>query len=131
MRDDYRNTKNIFGKRILEVMDEYKIYNLNRLSIELGMESNSLLTRVLHTETRYLSFEYIESFLKRFEDLNARWFILGEGQIRHKKEVVKLQNVDDTSKNEKIKDLLLRIEDKDQIIKLQKEKIEQLEKNRN
>ena len=127
MVKNYENTANPFGKRILELMKEYNVDNLNVLSLELGMSSNSVVTRLFSDEKKKFSMRIIQKFLERFKDLNARWFITGEGQMREKKGVIQINPDEGHSKDEKIKDLLLRIEDKDQIISLQKDRIKQLE----
>jgi hypothetical protein len=127
MSRNYLNTTNPFAKRILEIVKEYNMVNLNNLSIELGMVNNSVLTRVFQVEDRILSGENLQRFLIRFKDLNARWFILGEGQMREKSEFKQAKSSDDRIKDEKIKDLLMRIDDKELIIKLQDDKIKLLE----
>ena len=127
MVKNYENTANPFGKRILELMKEYNVDNLNVLSLELGMSSNSVVTRLFSDEKKKFSMRIIQKFLERFKDLNARWFITGEGQMSEKKGVIQINPDEGHSKDEKIKDLLLRIEDKDQIISLQKDRIKQLE----
>ena len=127
MVKNYENTANPFGKRILELMKEYNVDNLNVLSLELGMSSNSVVTRLFSDEKKKFSMRIIQKFLERFKDLNARWFITGEGQMREKTGVIQINTDEGHTKDEKIKDLLLRIEDKDQIINLQKDRIKQLE----
>jgi len=125
---------NTFFKRLLQLVDNKGFKNLNDFALNgLKYDSSSKLNR-LKDENKKPSVEIIEDIANKFQDLNLRWLILGEGEMLREKIFQDSNNLDNTyeinSNDKKIAFLeeqneLLKITstNKDEMILFYKEKI--------
>ena len=73
------NISTIFD-RILIIIQRRGIRNVAELASFLGYSSPQKIYRLRQAENSKPSYDIIQDFSKKFEDLNMRWFITGEGE---------------------------------------------------
>jgi len=66
--------------RYKQLIDFYTDGNKRKFSIKIGV-SSSVVENIVGSRGSNPSFEIIEKTLSAFEDINARWLILGEGEM--------------------------------------------------
>jgi hypothetical protein len=76
---ELKQNSNIF-ERILQLADLKGIKNIPDLAIFLGYSSAEKLYRLRRSPDAKPSYEIVEDFTNKFEDLNVRWFVSGEGR---------------------------------------------------
>ncbi|MGL5912871.1 MAG: hypothetical protein ACRCZB_01810 [Bacteroidales bacterium] len=73
--------KKRFFDRILQLAECYEIKSINKFAKEyLGYSSSERINR-LREEGNNPSFEIIEDIANKFEEINMRWLITGEGAM--------------------------------------------------
>lgn len=73
------------GERLHKVIEYYKL-NMNSISIQLGLSSNSIITRIVKDPERGMSLELIQKVLFEFREINPDWFVTGRGEMLTAKE---------------------------------------------
>jgi len=66
--------------RILIIIERKGIRNVAELSSLLGYGSPQKIYRLRQTQDSKPSYDIIQDFSNKFEDLNVRWFLTGEGE---------------------------------------------------
>jgi hypothetical protein len=66
--------------RILIIIERKNIRNVAELSALLGYGSPQKIYRLRQAEDSKPSYDIIHDFSNKFEDLNMRWFLTGEGE---------------------------------------------------
>jgi hypothetical protein len=74
-----KNISTIF-ERILIIIEKKGLKNVAELAMILGYGSPQKLYRLNQAENSKPSYDIIQDFSNKFEDLNLRWFITGEGE---------------------------------------------------
>ena len=73
------NSSTIFD-RILYIIEKKELKNIAALADILGYGSPQKIYRLKQAEDSKPSYDIISDFSNKFEDLNIRWFITGEGE---------------------------------------------------
>lgn len=68
------------GERLKELIDRSHL-NKNKLSVKMGISSNSVITRIVNNRERGMSLKNIQRIMLLFPDLNPDWLILGKGEM--------------------------------------------------
>jgi hypothetical protein len=66
--------------RILIIIEQKELKNVAELASILGFKSPQKIYRLRQAENSKPSYDIIQDFSNKFEDLNIRWFITGEGE---------------------------------------------------
>lgn len=81
------NQKNSIGERIAMLMKYYGL-NKNSLTVKVGlssssvrMTSNSVIGKIVNDPEKTPSYNLLREILIIFKDVNARWFVTGEGDM--------------------------------------------------
>lgn len=115
------------GERLKLLITHYH-YNMNSLSVKLGIPSNSVITRIVNDPERGMSLDYIQRVLLNFPDVSPDWFLLGEGEmLRKDKSIAATQNNGPckscTEKDEKIIHLKEVLALKNELLKAREEQL--------
>ena len=68
------------GERISLLINELGL-NKNSFSKEIGLRNNSTITNIINNPKRSPSYDIILRILSRYNQLNVRWLIAGQGQM--------------------------------------------------
>ncbi len=107
------------NNRILQVID-YLGLNRNSFSKKIGIDNNVTIGNIVGGRQNKPSYDVLEKILQTFDSINSEWLITGKGEMLKTKAC--------TNPIELIKDCQL-CKEKDKVIKVQNELIEQLKKN--
>ncbi len=124
-----------FYKRLIQLIEDKGFKNLNDFALNgLKYDSSSKLSR-LKDENKKPSFEILEDIANKFEDLDLRWFLLGNGNMYQGVEIPTINTIEFSDKirllEEQNKLLKESKEQSQEIITLYKEKINTLENKLN
>ena len=128
LENENEKTVRPIGERLRELMEYYHL-NMNSLSIKMGLDSNSVITRVVNDPKRGMSLDYIQRVLKVFPEISEAWMVMDRGEMLIKKETHKPGNetgpcIPCTQKEEMISNLRAIIKSKDEVIASKEEFIE-------
>ncbi|MEE9460772.1 MAG: hypothetical protein V3V53_03015, partial [Bacteroidales bacterium] len=70
----------IIGKRIALLIKELGL-NKNSFSKEIGLKNNSTITNIINNPDRSPSYDVILRIVSRWDQLNIRWLIAGQGEM--------------------------------------------------
>jgi hypothetical protein len=108
------------GQRLALILEHYGT-NSNRLSSEIELSTNTILTRIIRNPERGMSLEVIQKILFKYPGVNPDWFVTGRGEMirdylgQPRPEVCP----DCIRKDAEIKDLTVKLlECKDTVIRL-------------
>ena len=71
------------GERLMTIIKHYGL-NKNTFSLKLGMVNNSLIVRIINDAWRGASLDLLQKVLIEFPEVNARWLVMGEGDMLDK-----------------------------------------------
>jgi hypothetical protein len=74
-----KNSQTIFD-RIIIIIEQKGLKNVAELAGMLGYGSPQKIYRLRQAENSKPSYDIIQDFSNKFEDLNMRWFVTGEGE---------------------------------------------------
>lgn len=70
----------IIGRRIALLIKELRL-NKNSFSKEIGLKNNSTITNIINNPDRSPSYDVILRIVSRWDQLNIRWLIAGQGEM--------------------------------------------------
>jgi len=79
MQNNLNKNSTIFD-RILTILEKKGLKNVSELADKLGYASPQKIYRLKQEENSKPSYDIIFDLSNKFEDLNLRWFITGEGE---------------------------------------------------
>jgi len=79
MQNNLNSNSTIFD-RILIILEKKGLKNVSELAAKLGYASPQKIYRLKQEENSKPSYDIILDLSNKFEDLNLRWFITGEGE---------------------------------------------------
>jgi hypothetical protein len=110
-----------FKKRLLQIYAEYDL-NPTSLSERLKYKASEKISRLTRNEKYLPSFHILEDILISFKEINARWLITGEGNL---KDVI-LPELDEKTEDRYIKLLEKTNEQQGRTIEIHEKCIEDL-----
>lgn len=94
----------------LNIAIEHYTKNPKKFAESLGYNSPAKLYRLINDEKNNPSFEIIQDILRKYSEINARWLVLGEGEMFLQNEKKEISNTS-IEKDEEIKRYLLELND--------------------
>lgn len=73
-------TNQSIGDRLRLLMEYYNL-NKNSFSVKLGLQSNSVIVRIVNDPTRGISYEMLQRIGEMFTDIDLNWLITGAGRM--------------------------------------------------
>lgn len=79
MQNNLNKNSTIFD-RVLVILEKKGLKNVSELAAKLGYSSPQKIYRLKQEENSKPSYDIILDLSNKFEDLNLRWFVTGEGE---------------------------------------------------